>query len=684
MQTVRQLAAIMFTDIVGYTAMMQQDEADALQRIRRYRETIGQLVAAHGGEILQHYGDGTLTLFSSVVEAVDCARKITLGLSEEPRVLLRTGIHIGDVVRSGEEVYGDGVNIAARVQSIAPPGSILFTGQVWEYLQNQPDFSAKPMGKFSFKNVDTPLLLYALKGRGLAEVEAGQLTGDKGRPVGLRWGGLLLRPAQVRWVGIVVGLILMAVVARYYWGGSAVMSGSSAVGVDKSIAVLPFQDFSPNHDLAHLCDGIAEEILNELTQIEGLKVAGRTSSFTYRDGQGDLRSIGRQLGVATVLEGSIRREGDRLRVTAQLINVSDGFHLWSQTYDRSLTDIFGLQREIAASVSQKLAGILLPSANAPVTGSRAYEAYLRGKHLLSQRADSLPEAVRYFNEAIALDSQFAPAYAGLSHTYLWLGWNNLLPSNEAFPKVRQYALRALQLDTSLAYTHALLGAVSLWYDWQWSAARIALERAKQQNPSEARAYLDLGWLEAISNRPEQALTLMHQAVAIDPLNLEYNLDLADIYRMYGRYDQARQQCAAMQQQYSNNSELAWMLGLIDFSQGRYPQAVTQFEKAVELSEGEPWATLYYLTALAASGQQEQASRQLDALRQQYTLDTLAPVELAMVYLALNQHNKALNALQQAYQQRANWLISIGIDPIWKPLRTQPAFTQLVAKMQFPS
>ena len=683
MQSVRQLAAIMFTDIVGYTAMMQQDEADALQRIRRYRETIGRLVAEHGGQILQHYGDGTLTLFSSVVEAMHCARKITLGLSEEPRVLLRTGIHIGDVVRNGEEVYGDGVNIAARVQSIAPPGSILFTGQVWEYLRNQPDFSAKPLGKFSFKNVDAPLLLYALKGRGLPEVEPDRLTGDKGKPLELRIGNLQLSPRLVRWGSFVAGLIIMAAIVLHFWGRPA-LTGSSAGQVDKSIAVLPFQDFSPNHDLAHLCDGIAEEILNELTQIEGLKVAGRTSSFTYRDGRGDLRSIGRQLGVATVLEGSIRREGDRLRVTAQLINVSDGFHLWSQTYDRGLTDIFGLQREIAASVSQKLAGILLPSITTPQTGSRAYEAYLRGKHLLSQRADSLPEAVRYFNEAIALDSQFAPAYAGLSHTYLWLGWNNLLPSNEAFPKVRQYALTALQLDTSLAYTHALLGAVSLWYDWQWSAARIALERAKQKNPSEARAYLDLGWLEAISNHPDQALTLMHQAVAIDPLNLEYNLDLADIYRMYGRYDEARQQCLAMQRQYPNNSELAWMLGLIDFSQRRYPQAIAQFEKAVALSEGEPWATLYYLAALAASGQQQQASRQLDSLRQQYTLDTLAPVELAMVYLALDQKDKALSALQQAYQQRANWLISIGIDPVWNPLRTQPAFVRLITQMQFPT
>jgi TolB-like protein/Flp pilus assembly protein TadD len=687
MPPIRQLSAILFSDIVGYTAMMQRDEADAVARVKRYREVLAERVAAHHGQILQHYGDGTLSIFPSAVEAAYCARAVQLALSQAPKVPLRMGIHIGDVVRDGDDLYGDGVNIASRVQSLAPPGAVLFTERVMEDIRNQPDLRVEQLGKFAFKNVAQPMKIYAMAGEGFASLKRSELRSIKGDAILMEAGNLRLRRSQ--WLNAVAGLLGVIfigwLVFKVLPGNDSTADPSATLQQQPSIAVLPFEDFSPQHDQAFFGDGIAEEILNSLAQLEGLKVAGRTSSFSFRDQDTDLRSIGRRLGVAAVLEGSVRKENNRIRVTAQLVNVADGFHLWSQTYDRELDDLFTIQQEIARNVAGKLAGLLLPEppAGAATNNVAAYEAYLRGKHLLSQRSDSLNQALAYLQQAVKLDPQFAPAYAGLSNAYLWMGWNNLMPSSEAFPKVRDYALTAMRYDTALAYSHALLGAVYLWYDWQWEAARIALNRAVTKNASEARAYLDLGWLAAIGGRSDEAIALMNQAVALDPLNLEYNLDLADITRMSGAYAKARQQAEAMQQIYPDNSEVAWLLGLIDYNEKRYSSALEHFRRSVSLSGDQPWAVLHYLMALARSGEVDQARKELASLAAKVPLNQNAPVELAMVYVALGDIDKALASLESARQQRANWLISIGIDPLWNELRPQPAFQALVQAMAFP-
>lgn len=687
MPPIRQLSAILFSDIVGYTAMMQRDETDAVVRVKRYRDVLAERVAARHGQVLQHYGDGSLCVFPSAVEAALCAKEVQLALLQAPQVPLRIGIHIGDVVRDGDDLYGDGVNIASRVQSLAPPGAILLTERVMEDIRNQPELRTTPLGKFAFKNVSQPLKIYALAGDGFASLRRSELRSIKGDAILLDAGSFQLKRSQ--WVSILLGLAAILAIAwlvfRELPSPSAAPAAAALPKDAPSVAVLPFQDFSAQGDQTFFGDGIAEEILNSLSQIKGLKVAGRTSSFAFRDDKTDVREIGRRLAVTAVLEGSVRREGKQVRVTAQLINTQDGFHIWSQTYDRQLDDIFFVQQEIARTVAGKLAGLLLPEKNPGSTtaSAQAYEAYLKGKHLLSQRADSLPQAKAHFEEAIRLDARYAPAYAGLSHAYLWMGWNNILPSNEAFPLVRDYARTALRYDTSLAYSHALLGAVYLWYDWQWQAADISLQRAISKNASEARAYLDLGWLAAISGHFEDALSQMNQAVALDPLNLEYNLDLADITRMSGRYAEARQQALAMQQLYPDNSEVSWLLGLVAYNEKQYNQALTYFKASVEQSEQQPWAVLHYLMALARTGKTDQARQELAELAAKVPLQDNAPVELAMVYVALNEQAKALQTLSLAQTQRANWLISLNIDPIWNELREMPEFKEIVRKMNFP-
>ncbi|MCB0588759.1 MAG: tetratricopeptide repeat protein, partial [Phaeodactylibacter sp.] len=450
------------------------------------------------------------------------------------------------------------------------------------------------------------------------------------------------------------------------------------------IAVLPFRDLSPGGGQQYFGDGIAEDILNALAQVRALKVAGRTSSFSFRGSESSMQEIGKKLGVGSVLEGSVRKAEGRLRVTAQLVSTEDGYQLWSQRYDRDIDDIFAIQDEIARAVADNLKVILLNGGLQPLTSEpEAYEWYLRGRHMLSQRSEGAERAVEFFERAINIDPGFAAAYAGLGNAYLWLGWSNALSSREAFPQARRYAQQALERDSTLAYAHAILGSVHLWYDWQWEDAFDELERAISLNPSEAGAYLDLGWYHAVAGNFGQAFARMEKAVSLDPLNLEYNIDLADVHRMAGDYGRAREIGLAMQELYPDNSEARWILGMIDYTLKNYTSAVDYFREAVRLSGGEAWSEMHLAMALAKAGQREEAERLLAKLEGEPQVKEAAHVEMAPVYWNLGKRQAALNWLERSYEWHANWMVSLKMDPLWREMRGEARFEILVEKMGFP-
>ncbi|MCB0568953.1 MAG: tetratricopeptide repeat protein [Phaeodactylibacter sp.] len=684
MPPTRRLAAIMFADIAGYTAMMQANEADGMMRLKRFRTVLDDCVSRHHGRVLQHYGDGSLVLFDSAVEAVASAKEIQLALLHEPQVPLRIGIHIGDIVTEEDYIYGDGVNLASRVESLGVPGSILITERVIHDLRNHPQFDPVSLGKFEFKNVSDPMEVYALADTGLIVPRQNELAErPKVRPSRQqsRRASRSMR-AWLPWVALAVAVLSLAgwfVLSR---GKSGPVS--LAPIPERSIAVLPFRDLSPEGGQQYFGDGIAEDILNALAQARELKVAGRTSSFSFRGSESSMQEIGRQLGVSVVLEGSIRRVGEQLRVTAQLVNTADGYQLWSQRYDRQADDVFAIQDEIAQAVAENLKVILLQGSIRPITSNQeAYDWFLRGRHMLSQRSDGAKSAVEFFERALEFDPSFAMAYAGLGHAYLWLGWSNSLPSNEAFPQARTYAREALQRDSTLAYAHAILGSVHLWYDWDWPAARQALEKAVSLNPSEGGAQLDLGWYYAIAGDLNHAILQIEKAVSIDPLNLEYNIDLAEMHRMSGDYQKAREIGTAMQKLYPDNSEAYWALGLVDYVQGDYTKAAAHFRESVRLSKEESWAVMHLAMAQAKAGQKSQARQLVEGLEADTSVINAAFVEMAPAYWNLGYHDKALAWLERSYQQHANWMVSLRMDPVWDEMRNDARFQSLVDKMQFP-
>lgn len=666
----RRLAAILFADITGYTAMMQRDEADSLRRLHRFRSVLEERVASHGGQVLQHIGDGSLVLFNSAVEAVASAQEIQRLLQDAPKVPLRIGIHLGDIVMEHGQVYGDGVNLASRVETLGVPGSVLITERLMPDLSSHPEFDPVLLGHFEFKNVSEPMKVFAMRGQGLYVP----------RPDELSQAPVQLQQSRLRWqllIGL-MGVLLLGLGLAWAWsafGGTADRSLP-----EKSIAVLPFEDLSPGGEQAYFADGIAEEVLNALSEVEGLKVAGRASAFAFRGRGSELERIREQLGVSSILTGSVRRQDNRLRITAELVSTEDGFQLWSARFDRSMDDIFAIQEEIAQAVASELRVLLSRDLKQGTDNQTAYEWYLRGRYELSQRSDGAKAAAAYFQQALDIDSDFADAYAGLGNAYLWLGWNNYLPSNEAFPKAKRYAEQALERDSSLAYAHALLGGVSLWYEWDWARAERHLQQALSRNPSEGAAHLDMGWLQVIQGRFAQGIRHAERAVATDPLNLEYNIDLADFYRMAGDYESANRAIAQIESLYPDNSELQWIKGLIAYTRGQADQAVRHFEEAHRLSGEQLWSGMHLAMALARSGEKESAEQLLEALEGAPELAESVPAELAPVYWELDREAEALDWLERAYAQRATWLISLRADPVWAGMREHPRVQALIENM----
>jgi adenylate cyclase len=301
----RQLVAILFADMAGYTALMQQNEQLAKAKRLRLKDVLQSTIESFHGKILQYYGDGSMSIFKSAIDAVGCAISIQHQLQVQPAVELRIGIHTGDVIVEDETIYGDGVNLASRIESLAVPGSVFISEKVYDEIKNQEHIQALELGMFELKNVKQPVRVFAITNQGLVVPKRSDLTGKTMAPT-------------------------------------------------NRLAVLPFVNMSPDPENEYFSDGITEELLNALTKVNGLQVTSRTSVFAFKGKNDDIRDIATKLNVDKILEGSVRKSGNRVRITAQLINAADGYHIWSENYDRNLTDIFEVQDEISGIITNKL------------------------------------------------------------------------------------------------------------------------------------------------------------------------------------------------------------------------------------------------------------------------------------------------------------------------------------------
>ncbi|KAA3609900.1 MAG: guanylate cyclase [Calditrichaeota bacterium] len=633
---IRQLAAIMFTDMVGYTAMMQSDEELAKANRDRHREVLERIIAAHYGLILQYYGDGTLSVFGSAVEAAEAAVEIQQELQQEPIIPLRIGIHVGDVAYDDDGIYGDGVNIASRIETLSVPGSVLVSGKLYDEIKNHSSLPAKALGSFKFKNVQRPLNLYAL-------------GSDK-----------LQVPTKVELKGI---------------------NNESL----QSIAVLPFVNMSTDPENEFFSDGISEEIINALTRIDGLQVTSRTSSFAFKGKNEDVREIGKTLNVDNVLEGSVRKAGNRVRVTAQLIKSIDGYHIWSEVYDRDLEDIFAVQDEISRKITNTLRQKLSSSdADKPLIETKtenidAYNLYLKGLYYFDKWSpENIRKAIACFEDSIKKDNSFSSAYAGLAWAFSYMGATGQMKPKTAFPKAEKFAYLALEKDYQNADSHSALALVKFFYTFDFDGAEKSFTQALRLNPGAAKIRNLYSWFLASTGKNEKALEQIQIAAKQDPLSLSIITTLAIAYGHTKNFKKAFEQldrAIAINPEFRNAVEAK---GWVNLFKGEYDKALSYFTKYQKLT-GHPLKGLTgigYVYAL--TGKKEKALEIIEKIKQREIEEpeVVLDMDLALIFLGLQDFDKMFEYLKKAFDQRIGIIFTLS-NEIWKTIHSEKRYQELI-------
>ena len=493
----RRLAAILAADVVGYSRLMGEDEAGTLAALKAVRtELIEPLIAAHRGRVVKLMGDGLLAEFQSAVEAVDCAIAWQRGQSQDETPLrFRIGVNLGDIVIDDGDIYGDGVNVAARLEGLADPDGIALSQVVHDQVNGKVDARFEDTGEQTLKNIAKPIRVYRVRLDGPA-------------------------------------------------AGAGFETTAPARADTPSIAVLPFTNMSGDPEQLYFSDGITEDIITELSRFTAIEVVARNSTFVYRDQAVDVGEVGRKLGARYLLEGSLRKAGNRIRLTAQLIDVQSGKHVWAERYDRELDDIFALQDELVHAIVSALAGRLSDadvkrSLMKPPDSLAAYDCYLRALDLDRKfDPESSLEGLEFAKKAIELDPNFARAHALLAVSTVTIGWFQIDSSQAHEDEILRIAKTAVSLDPQDSFCHWALGLVYIRRS-ELDLARDALERALSLNPHDATVWTDYAWYHVCVGEPERALQLLDEREAVDPIPPNWHWEIrGEALYCLGRYAEA--------------------------------------------------------------------------------------------------------------------------------------------------
>ena len=636
----RLLAAIMFTDMVGFTAMMQENEEKAKRLRDRHRSILEEKISNHGGDLLQYYGDGTLSIFNSGIEAVKCAVNIQSKFSEEPKIPVRIGIHVGDIVKEEDGIYGDGVNVASRIESISVPGSVIISDRLQAELSNQPEITTKSLGKFELKNVKRQVEIFAVASGKIKVPSSGELKSDKVKSV-------------------------------------------------KSIAVLPFVNMSADPENEYFSDGITEEILNALVKVDGLQVTSRTSSFAFKNKNQDIREIGNQLKVNRILEGSVRKAGNRVRITAQLINTSDNFHIWSEVYDRNLEDIFQVQDEIASKIAntlrEKLTGTQQKEhlITAPTKNLEVYNFYLMGNFNLNKwNPEGAQKGIEYFEKAISMEPDFAPAHSSLAFCYTMLGAMGQMANRIAYPKARKFALKAIELDSELASAHVSLGLVKIIVDWDLDGAYNSLQKALELSPGDGKIYHAYYVYLTAVGKVDEAVETMQQAAQLDPLSLPINQALGETLLNAGKYDEAIEQLDKTLELDPNFRSAIETKGWAYLMKKDYEKGIETFKEFQEKT-GDPLKGQTGLGyAYAVAGDVEKANECLQKIKKRLASDKDVSLDMdsLIIYAGLKDFDKVFYYMSKSLDD-GSVAFFLRTHPFAEEIRKDPRFDECLKKIE---
>ena len=634
----RRLAAIMYTDMIGYTALGQRDESLSLALVEEQRNLLRPIFKRHNGREVKTMGDAFLVEFPSALDAVRCAydiqraiREFNISLPSEKRVRLRVGVHLGDVVEFQGDISGDAVNVASRIEPLAEDGGVCLTRQVYDHVQNKFELPLVSLGSKSLKNVSAPMEIYRM-----------------------------MMP----------------------WEEENVPSTGFS---RKRIAILPFTSLSPDAEDVYFADGMTEELISTISNIGQFSVISRTSVMGYKGTSKKVREIGRELEVGSLLEGSVRKSGSKIRITVQLISVKEDEHLWSRSYDRELNDVFALQCEIATKVAETLQVELADSErariNKPSTESiDAYTLYLKGRFYWNQRTKyGMDSAVAHFEEAIRQAPEFALAYSALADcygVYSDFGWQK---PDDSYPKAKECALKAIGLDPTLAEPHASLGLVLGMYEFNWSEAEKEFKRALELKASYATAHHWYSVQLRIMDRLDESLEQIRQAAELDPLSRIIRQNVGEQLLAMGCYKEGAEQLerlvAGSPEYASARCYLAWAY----FLESETDRAMDEMRKAVSISGHDPFYEAAYACLLGLAGRRGDAAQAIERLGARSKVEYVDEATIAFALFGAGRVDEAFSHLEEAYAERSHlllyfrtmpWLREFWNDPRWGSLESR--------------
>src|SRR5438094_1422938 len=673
-QTRLQIGHVLFIDIVGYSKLLVNEQSGLLRELnelvsgtREFREA-----EAEGKLIRLPTGDGMALVFRTDPEApAQCALEIARALKEHPRIALRMGIHSGPVnevvdVNQRQNIAGAGSNMAQRVMDCGDAGHIFVSKHVAEDLEQHDRWR--------------PLLhdLGSCEVKHGVRIEISNLYSDEvGNPqLPKKLEAVRKHRAHVRWAAVAIGLLVLGAVVAAFMIVSRRPTTSVTAIPEKSIAVLPFVDMSAGKDQEYFSDGISEELLNLLAKIPQLQVTARTSSFAFKGKEIGVPEIARTLHVAHVLEGSVRKAGNSVRITAQLIRTGTDTHLWSQTYDRKLDDIFAIQDEIAADVVKQLKVTLLGAApKARTTDPEAYALYLQAVQLGRPfTAEAFKQSDALYRKVLAIDPRYAPAWYGLARNFGNETGQGLLPGKEGFAQAREAAVKALAIDPDYAPAHAQLGWIEMYGDNDLAGAALHLERALALDPADLSLFTTSATLLQSLGRLDEALALEDAAVRRDPVNVTALFNLGYHQRMAGRLDAAIASFRTVLSLSPSNGGAHCQLGVALLLKGDAKGALAEIEQETS----EIYKMIGLPMAYRALGRKADSDAALAALIAKYEKD--APSNIAGVYAYCGEADKAFVWLDKAVEYGDGGLGEIVTDNLFDKIHADPRWPAFLRKI----